>query len=124
MNELNTFIKFLKIKMAFYDMKCINLNKKTLKKLGVHFLRTNFLQTYCQNRKHFKILAHETVNFRSKKDGVQILSCYTYNLHLLLITKLHNNTIDKICIKYRKRLFGKGKGQKLNTTIFAMVMKI
>ena len=31
-------------------------------------------------------------------------------IHLLLITKLHSNIIDKICIKYRKRLFGKGKG--------------
>ena len=37
-------------------------------------------------------------------------------IHLLLITKLHNNTID-LCIKYRKTLFGKGKRQQLNSTL-------
>ena len=34
-------------------------------------------------------------------------------IHLLLITKLHNNTIY-LCIKYRKTSFGKAKRQKLN----------
>ena len=52
------------------------------------------MQTYCQNRKHFKIMAHETVNFRRKNYGIQILSCFFKVIHLLLISKLHNNTIN------------------------------
>ena len=43
-------------------------------------------------------------------------------IHLLLITKLHNNPI-KICIKYRKTLFGKEKRQKLKIVLFPMTMK-
>ena len=43
-------------------------------------------------------------------------------IHLLLITKLHNNA-TKICIKYRKTLFGKGKKGKLKIVLFTMTMK-
>ena len=43
-------------------------------------------------------------------------------IHLLLITKLHNNTLI-VCIKYRKTLFGKGKRQKINAVPFAMTIK-
>ena len=40
-------------------------------------------------------------------------------MHLLLITKLRNNTIDL----QHKTLVGKGKRQKLNTVLFAVAMK-
>ena len=40
-------------------------------------------------------MAHETVNFRRNNYGIQILSDLRSEvMHLLLITKLHNNTID------------------------------
>ena len=43
-------------------------------------------------------------------------------MHLLLLTKLHNNTID-LLHKIQENLFGKRKRQKLNTVLFAMAMK-
>ena len=66
-------------------------------------------------------MAHETVNFKRKNYGVKSLGVSKV-IHLLLITKLHNNAI-KICRKYRKTLFGKGKRQKLKIVLFPMTMK-
>ena len=43
-------------------------------------------------------------------------------MHLLLITKLYNNTID-LLHKIQKNLFGEGQRQNLNTVLFAMAMK-
>ena len=43
-------------------------------------------------------------------------------IHLLLITKLHNNTIDLLYI-IQKTFFGQGKKEKLNTVLFAITMK-
>ena len=43
-------------------------------------------------------------------------------IHLLLITKLHNNTID-LFYKIQKKIFGQGKKPTLNTVLFAMAMK-
>ena len=101
MNELNTFSNFSGLKpnktkceiagisvlngvqVALCRMKCVNLNNETVTILGVHFSYNKNLehdkkifQTYCQNRKHLKIMAHETVNFKRKNYGVQILSYF------------------------------------------------
>ena len=46
------------------------------------------MQICYQNRKHFKIMAHKTVKFTRKK-----LADFKV-IHVLLITKLRNNTID------------------------------
>ena len=56
-------------------------------------------------------MAHETVNFRRKNYCVQIL-CYFKIIHLLLITKLHNNTID-LMYKIQKTLIWQGKKAKI-----------
>ena len=61
------------VQVALCDMKCVNLNNETVKILGAHFSYNKNLEqdqkifrSYCQNRKHLKIKAHETVNFRRK----------------------------------------------------------
>ena len=101
MSELNTFSKFPGLKpnktkcetagigvlngvqVALCGMKCVNFNNETVKILGVHFLYNknpeqdkNFCKHICQNRKHLKFMAHETVNFRRKNYGLQIRSCF------------------------------------------------
>ena len=43
-------------------------------------------------------------------------------IHLLLITKLHNNTID-ILYEMQKNFIWQEKRQKLNTVLFEMTMK-
>ena len=70
------------VQMALCGMKCVNIINETMKILDVYFSYNknleqdkNLLQTYCQKRKHFKIMPHETVNFRRKNYGLQILSC-------------------------------------------------
>ena len=54
------------VQVALCGMKCVDINKQTVKILSVHFSynKNHIFRTYCQNRKHFKIMAHETVNFR------------------------------------------------------------
>ena len=43
-------------------------------------------------------------------------------IHLLLITKLHNNAIDFL-YEIQKNFIWESKRQKLNTVLFAMAMK-
>ena len=95
-NELNAFSKFSRLKpnmtkfeivsigvqngvqVALFGMKCVNLNNKTKKILGVQFsynISYNLEQdeNFC---KHIKIYPHGTVNLRRKNFGLQILSCF------------------------------------------------
>ena len=44
-------------------------------------------------------------------------------IHLLLITKLHNNTIN-LMYKIQKNFICQGKKAKLNVVLFAMDMKM
>ena len=99
MNELNTFPNFSglkldkakceivsigvlnRIQVGLCSMKCVNLNNQTAKIFGVHFSYNknleqdkNFSQHIVKNRELLKIMAHETVNFRRKNYGVQILN--------------------------------------------------
>ena len=104
MSELNTFSKFSGLKpnktkfevvdigvlngvqVALGGMKFVNLNNKTMKILGVLFLYNKNLEqdkNFCEHivkiesiLKHFKIMAHETVNFRRKNYSLQILSYF------------------------------------------------
>ena len=85
------------------------------------------MRTYCQImsnyfKKHFYELWRMRQLTLRMNDGLQILIAVSKVIHLLLITKLHNNTLI-VCIKYRKTLFGKGKRQKINAVPFAMTIK-
>ena len=100
MSELNTFSNFSGLKpnktkceiagigvlngvqVTLCGMKCVNLNNETVEILGVHFLYNKNLEqdkNFCEHivkKKRFKIMAHETVNFRRKYYGLQIFSCF------------------------------------------------
>ena len=119
--------------MALSGMKYVNLNNEIVKILGVHFsYYKNFEQdkNFCEHivklcqiilKNILKLWRMRQLTLR-KNDGLQILIAVSKVIHLLLITKLHNNTLI-VCIKYRKTLFGKGKRQKINAVPFAMTIK-
>ena len=68
-NELNNFSNFSGLKP--------NKTKCELADIGaLNGVKVALLRTYCQKRKHFKIMAHEIVNFRRKNYDLQILSCF------------------------------------------------
>ena len=62
----------------------------------------NFSKHILKPEDDLKIMAHETVNFRRNNYSVQIatdLKLYIWSykvIHILFITKLHNNTIDSM----------------------------
>ena len=57
-------------------------------------------------------MVYETVNFRRKNYGVQKSLAISKVIHLLLITKLHNNTID-LMNKIQKNVIWQGKKAKI-----------
>ena len=109
-------------------MKCANLNNETVKILGVHFpYNKNFGQDkiFCEHVvKIENILKLWRTRQLTLEGRITVFKFVAISkvIHLLLITKLHNNTMI-FCIKYTKTLFGKGKRQKLNTVVFAIAMK-
>ena len=118
MNELNTFSKFSGLKpnqkkceiagigvlngvqAALCDMKCVNLNKETVRILGVHFPYNKNLEEGKNFSKHFvkienilKLWRRRQLTLEGRNMMFKSLAVYKV-IHLLLITKLHNNTID------------------------------
>ena len=61
-------------------------------------------------------MVHETVNFRRKNCGLQILAVSKV-IYLLLITKLHNKTID-LLHKIQKNSIWQGKKAKIKHSTF------
>ena len=117
-NELNTFSKFSglkpnktkceilgigilnEIQVALCGMKCVNLNNKTVNILGVRL-------SYNKNLEQDKNLCEHTVKIenilklwcmrQSTLEGrIKVFKSLSVSkvIHLLLITKLHSNTID------------------------------
>ena len=100
MNELNTFSNLsglkpnktkceivgigvlIGVQVALFGTKCVNLNNGSVKMLGVHFSynknleQDNFFSEHIVKIENLKIMAHETVNFRRKNYGIQILSYF------------------------------------------------
>ena len=118
MNELNTFSNFSRLKsnktkceiagigvlteiqVALCGMKCVNLSNETVKILGVHFSYNKNLE---QDKHFFKhIVKIESILKLWRMSQLTLEGRFTVFkslaiskvIHLLLITKLHNNTID------------------------------
>ena len=94
MNELNTFLNFSGLKpekikfeivgigvldgvqVALCGIKYVNLNNKTVKILDIHFSynknlsKIKLFASILSKQKNFKIITHETVNFRRKNYGL------------------------------------------------------
>ena len=118
MNELNTFSNFeglkpnkTKYKIAGIDvlngvqvalcrMNCVNLDNETLKILGVHFSYSKNLEQDKNFCKHIVKIENILKLWRMRQltlEGrITVLKFLALSkvIHLLLITKLHNNTID------------------------------
>ena len=81
-------------------MKYVNLNNKTMKKLGVHF----FYNKNLEQDKHFcehivkienilKLWCMRQLTLEGRITVFNTLAASNF-IHFLLITKIHNNTID------------------------------
>ena len=135
MNELNTFSNFSGLKpnktkceiagigvlngvqVALCGMKCVNLNNETVKILGVHFSYNKNLEQDKNFSEHIlkieSILKLWLIRQLTLEGGITLVkSLAIYKVvHLLLITKLHNNTID-LMSKIKKNFIWQGKKTK------------
>ena len=86
--------------MALCGMKCVNLNNKTVKILGVHFSYNknleqdkNFFEHIVSIENILKLWRKRQPTLEGRITVFKPLAVSKF-IHLLLITKLHNNTID------------------------------
>ena len=61
-------------------------------------------------------MAHETVNFRRKNYGLQILSCF--ESYTFLLTKVHNNSIDVLYKIQNKFIWLEKKTKTEHSTLY------
>ena len=117
MSELNTFSNFSVLKpvktkceiegigvlnglqVALCGMKCVNLNNETVKIIGVHFSYNKSLkqhENFCDHtakKKTPKLWHMRQLTLEGRIAALKSLAVSKV-MHLLLITKLHKNTID------------------------------
>ena len=81
-------------------MRCVNLNKETMKILGVHFSCNKNLEqdkNFCEHivkiENFLKLWHMRHLTLDGRITVFKFLAIFKV-IHLLLITKLHNNTID------------------------------
>ena len=89
-------------------MKCVNLNNETVKILGVHFSYDKNLEQDKKFSEHIlkiesilKLWLIRQLTLEGRITLVKSLAIYKV-VHFLLITKLHNNTID-LMYKIKKK---------------------
>ena len=88
------------VQVALCGMKCVNLNNETVKTLGVHFPYNKNLEqdkNFCEHIvKIENILKLWCMRQLTLKERIKFFKSIAVSkvIHLLLITKLHNNTID------------------------------
>ena len=147
MNELNTFSNFLGLKpnkikcdiagnvvlngvqLALCGTKCVNLNNKTVKILRVYFLYNKNLEPNNNFSEHIvkieNILRLWRMRQLTLEGRIMVFKSLAFSkvMHLLLIIKVHDNTIDLWYEIQKKNVFGKGKKQKSNIVLFGMAMK-
>ena len=129
MNQLNTYSNFSGLKpnktncetdktnVAPCGMKCVNLNN--LSNLGVHFMyNKNFEQdrTFCEHiikkENILKNMVHEAQE-EELEGRIRVFKSLPFFklIHILLTTKLHNNTIDLL---YKIQKNAKIEGENAN----------
>ena len=141
MNELNTFSNFSGLKpnktkceiagisvlngvqVALCAMKSVNLNNETVKIIGLHFSYNKNLKQDKFFSKHIvkigsilKLWRMRQLNFRRRITVFKSLAISEV-MHILLITKLHNNTID-LMYKIQKKFIWQGKEAKIRYSTF------
>ena len=136
MNELNAFSNFSGLKpnktkceiagigvlnglqVALCGMKCVDLNNETVKILGVHFSYNknleqdkNFSDHIIKMENILKVWRMRQLTLEGRITVFKSLAISKV-IHLLMITKLHNNTID-IMYKIQKNFIWQGKKAKI-----------
>ena len=136
MNELNIYSNFSGLKLhktkceirgigvlngvqvALCGMKCVNLNNETVKILGVHFSYNKNLEQDKKFSEHIlkieSILKLWRMRQLTLEGRITVFKSLAISkvIHLLLITKLHNNTID-LMNKIQKNVIWQGKKAKI-----------
>ena len=114
--------------MALCGIKCVNLNNETVQILGLHF-------SYNKNIEQDKNFSEHILNIESilklwrmrrltleGRNAVFKSSAISTVIHLLLITKLRNNTID-LTYKIQKNFLWQGKKAKIKPSTLCNVYK-
>ena len=106
-----------RVQVALYGMKCVNLNNETVKILGVHFSYNKNLEQDKNFCKHIVKIENILKLWRMRQltlEGrITVFKSLTVSvIHLLLITKLHNITID-LFHKIQKNFIWHGKNAKI-----------
>ena len=148
MNELNTFSNFsglkpnktkseivdigvlngVQVPLCLRGMICVNLKNETVKILGVHFLYNINLEQDKNICEHIvkigSILKSWRLRYLTLKGRITVFKSLFASkiIHLLLITKLHNTTID-LLYKIQKNFIWQRKNAKIKHRMFTMVMK-
>ena len=106
------------VQVALCGMKCVNLNHKTVKILGVHFSYNKNLEqdkNFCEHivkiENILKLWRMRQLTLKGRIMVFKSLAVYKI-IHLLLITKLHSNTID-LLYKIQKSFIWQGKKAKI-----------
>ena len=100
------------------DLKCVNLNNETLKILAVHFSYNKNLQQDKNFWEHIVKIENILKLWRMRQltlEGrITVFKSLAVSkvIHLLLITKLHNNTID-LLHKIQKNFIWQGEKAKI-----------
>ena len=109
-------------------MKCVNLNNKTVKILGVHFSYNKNLEQDKNFCKHIVKIENILKLWRMRQltlaGRITIFKSLAVSKvkHLLIITKLHSNTID-LLHKIQKNFTWQGKKAKTKHSILCKVSK-
>ena len=104
--------------MALCGIKCVNLNNETVKILGVHFSYNKNLEqdkNFCDHifkiENILKLWRIGQLTLEGRITVFKSLAVFKV-MHLLLITKLHNNTID-LLYKIKKNFVWQEKKAKI-----------
>ena len=106
------------VQVALCGMKCVNLNNETVKILGVHFSYNENLEQDKKCSEHIlkieSILKLWRMRQLTLEGRITVFKSLAISkvVHLLLITKLHNNTIDLV-YKIQKNFIWQGKKAKI-----------
>ena len=99
-------------------MKCVNLNKETVKILGIHFSYNKKLEQDKKFSEHIakieSILKLWLMRRLTSEGRITVFKSLAISkvIYLYLITKLHNNTID-LMYKIQKNFIWQGKKAKI-----------
>ena len=98
-------------------MKCVNLNNETVKILGAHFKIIIFVKIFAKNYENILKLWHmRQLPLEGRITFFKSLAASKV-IHILLITKLHDNTID-LLYKIQENFIWQGKRAKIKHGTF------